>query len=205
MNFVVLCSSRGTTFQATLDRIADGSLNAKCLGLVTDSEDRLCIKKAEAAGLPWKVARKKKGEDRADFDRRVDSAIEELMADADVEKEDTILAEMGWLWIHSRWFVEQWPGKILNVHPALLPMYGGEGMYGDHVHQAVLEGRESQSGITIHIVDHGVDTGPIVEQKICTIESDETVETLKDKVQALEKEWYPKTLEKIHTGELKLS
>ena len=204
MNFIVLSSSRGTTFQATLDSIADGSLKAACIGLVTDDEDRECIAKAEAAGLPWKVARKVEGEDREVFDKKVDAAIQELLDEVYLDRDDVILAEMGWMWIHLPWFIGEWSGKILNVHPALLPKHGGKGMYGDHVHRAVLDAGERESGITIHIMDEGVDTGQILVQKICTVEPTDTVETLRNKVQALEKEWFPKVLQMIEEGEIEI-
>ena len=75
-------------------------------------------------------------------------------------------------------------------------------MYGTHVHEAVLAAGDSESGISIHLMDEGVDTGPILEQKTCSVLPDDTPETLQGRVQALEKEWYPRVLQKIHTGEL---
>lgn len=204
MDFVVLSSSRGTTFQSVIDRIANGSLHARCLGLVTDQRYRECIDKAEAAGLPVAVAEKVKSEARETYDRKVDAAIRSLIEEQRGNPETTLLAAMGWMWIMTPWLIHTWQNRILNVHPALLPKYGGKGMYGDHVHEAVLAAREKESGITIHLMDEGVDTGQILLQKHCAIEPAETIESLKAKVQGLEKEWYPKVLEMIHTGELTL-
>ncbi len=200
MQFVVLSSSRGTTFKAALDRIADGSLAAVCKGLVTDRDDRQCIEKAKAANIPFAVVEKQKDEDREAYDQRLHEAINTLFGeDADEPK---VIAALGWLFIFSPWFIGQWKNRIVNVHPALLPKYGGEGMYGSHVHEAVLAAGEAESGISIHIMDEGVDTGPILEQKMCSINPDETPETLQAKVQELEKEWYPKVLQRIDQGEL---
>ena len=190
MNFVVLSSSNGTTFQATLDTIKDGSLTATCLGLITDNENRGCIIKAQAANIPVIVVKKQLNETREQYDHRLDEAIQSL---GSVD----IVALMGWMRIVSPWFTEQWPQKILNVHPALLPAYGGKGMYGMRVHEAVLAHGEEESGMTIHFVDAGVDTGPIFVQKKCSIEPEETPESLKKKIQNLEKEWYPKALQMI--------
>jgi len=200
MQFVVLSSSRGTTFQAVLDRIADGSLQAACKGLVTDSPDRLCIQKAKAANVPVSIVGKQKGESREAYDRRLHESILELFGrDRDEPK---VIAALGWMFIFSPWFIQQWRNRIINIHPALLPYYGGRGMYGAHVHEAVLAAGDSESGISIHLMDEGVDTGPILEQKTCSVLPDDTPETLQGRVQALEKEWYPRVLQKIHTGEL---
>jgi phosphoribosylglycinamide formyltransferase-1 len=110
---------------------------------------------------------------------------------------------MGWMSIFSPWFISMWRNRMLNVHPALLPKHGGRGMYGDRVHRAVLASGEEESGMTIHLMNEEVDAGPILIQKKCLVEEGETVASLKAKVQALEKEWYPKVLQMIHAGELK--
>ena len=222
MQFIVLSSSRGTTFQSTLDRIADGSLTAKCLGLITDSPDRGCIEKAKAAGLPYLVVEKNPDEDREEYEKRLHEAILALTTSERKTKnekrtnesptpsttspntEATVIACMGWMWIITPWFINQWPNKILNVHPALLPRHGGEGMYGHHVHDAVLKAGEKESGMTIHLMDEGVDTGKILLQKSCPVLPDDTAETLQAKVQELEKEWYPKALQMIEDGDVKL-
>ncbi|HLD32366.1 MAG TPA: phosphoribosylglycinamide formyltransferase [Candidatus Peribacteraceae bacterium] len=200
MQFVVLSSSRGTTFQAVLDRIADGSLHAACKGLVTDNPDRLCIQKAKEANLPVCIVEKQKGEKREVYDRRLHESILKLFGkDRD---EPRVIAALGWMFIFSPWFIQQWRNRIINVHPALLPHYGGKGMYGAHVHEAVLATGDSESGISIHLMDEGVDTGPILEQKNCSVLPDDTPEILQNRIQALEKEWYPRVLQNIHTGEL---
>lgn len=200
MQFVVLSSSRGTTFKAVLDRIADGSLEAACKGLVTDNQERQCIEKAESAGVPVAIVEKQKGESREDYDRRLHASILKLFGDD--EDEPRVIAALGWMFIFSSWFIDQWKNRIINVHPALLPNYGGKGMYGSHVHESVLEAGDTESGITIHLMDEGVDTGPILEQKICSVNPGDTPESLQSRVQELEKEWYPKVLQRIQIGEL---
>ncbi len=111
---------------------------------------------------------------------------------------------MGWMWIFSPWFINQWKGRILNVHPALLPKHGGAGMYGHHVHEAVLDAKETESGATIHVMDEGVDTGKILLQKTCAVTQDDTAESLAKKVQDIEKEIYPKALQMIEEGKINL-
>jgi phosphoribosylglycinamide formyltransferase 1 len=201
MIFVVLSSSKGSTLQATINAMLSGSLHARCAGLVTDREDRGCIEKAKAAGLPYRVVARQEDESREAYDMRLCEAIEELRQD----KADCVVACMGWMWILTPLFIRKWKGRILNVHPALLPKFGGKGMYGHHVHEAVLAAGEKESGMTIHVVDNGVDTGKILLQKSCPVLTGDTVETLCPRIGKLEKEWYPKVLEMIEKGELKLS
>lgn len=208
MPFLVLSSSRGTTFQATLDRIADGSLQSKCIGLITDSPNRGCIEKAKAANIPVVIVDKKPDESRENFDRRLQQAILQLCTQPKTKnlKPETgaIVACMGWLWILTPWLIRQFPNRILNVHPALLPKFGGKGMYGHHVHDAVLAAKEKESGMTIHLVNDSVDTGKILLQKTCPVLPDDTASTLQARVQELEKEWYPKVLEMMERGAIQL-
>lgn len=214
MHFIVLSSSNGTTFQATIDRMKDGSLHAVCLGLITDDPTRGCIQKAEAAGLPVSIVEKRKNESREEYDKRLNHSIEQMMkraihkpANQQTSKpvnRDVVVACMGWMWILTPWFISQWKGRVLNVHPALLPKHGGKGMYGHHVHEAVLHARERESGMTIHLMDEGVDTGKILLQKTCPVLPDDTADTLRTRVVGLEKEWYPRVLEMIERGEIEL-
>ena len=93
--------------------------------------------------------------------------------------------------------VNSYPKRIINIHPSLLPKYGGKGMYGDNVHRAVLENKESESGITIHFVNKNYDEGGVILQKKCDVSICETIESLEKKIHNLEFEYFPKTIEKI--------
>ena len=93
--------------------------------------------------------------------------------------------------------VNSYPKKIINIHPSLLPKYGGRGMYGDNVHRAVLENNEIESGITIHFVNESYDEGEVILQKKCDVSIHETIESLEKKIHNLEFEYFPKTIEKI--------
>jgi len=199
MNFVVLSSSRGTTFQAVIDAQKRGELTAKCLGLVTDSPDKACIDKAKAAGLPYTIVERVKDQTREEFDFRVHEAILSLGAD-----KQTVIAALGWMFIFSSWFIQTWKNRIINVHPALLPKHGGKGMYGHHVHESVLASGAQESGVSIHLMDEGVDTGRVLLQKTCPVLPGDTPELLQKRVQELEKEWYPRVLQMVEVGELKL-
>ncbi len=188
MKFVVLSSSRGTTLQAVLERIAGGSLKAECMGLIADRADRGCVEKAKQYGPPVSIVERTKGEAREAYDRRIEAAI------ATLGKPD-ILACLGWMWLFSGDFVQRWHRRLLNVHPSLLPKYPGA-----NAHEEVLAAGEKKSGITIHFIDEGVDTGEIVLQKECPVLPEDTAESLKARVQELEKEWYPRVLQRMEEG-----
>jgi phosphoribosylglycinamide formyltransferase-1 len=190
MQFVILSSSRGTTMQAVLEAIDDRSLNMQCLGLISDTEDRGCVEKARSAGLKVLIVSKEDDEDRESYDKKIDAACAELGAD-----DTTLIATLGWMFILSEWFVTKWSNRIINVHPALLPAHPG-----GHAIRDTIKSGDQEAGMTIHIIDKGVDTGPILVQKKCTVEEGETEETLKKKIQELEKEWYPNLLQSIESG-----
>ena len=103
----------------------------------------------------------------------------------------------GFLWLVPENIIEQYPGRIINIHPALLPSYGGKGMYGEAVHKAVLEGKDKESGITFHYVNKLYDRGDIIFQTRCKIDPSETTHSLAEKVHALEYKHYPKVIEDI--------
>jgi phosphoribosylglycinamide formyltransferase 1 len=94
-------------------------------------------------------------------------------------------------------FIEAFPNKIINIHPALLPKYGGKGMYGMHVHRAVIANHEKESGITIHYVDGHYDNGDIILQEKCEVILNDTPESLAEKVRQLELEYFPKAVERL--------
>lgn len=108
-----------------------------------------------------------------------------------------LLVLAGFLWLIPQNLLQAFPDQIINIHPALLPKFGGKGMYGDKVHQAVLECGEEESGITIHIVNENFDEGEIIYQSRFRIEKEDDLELLKFKVQQLEHQYYPKIIEQV--------
>ncbi len=113
---------------------------------------------------------------------------------ADRQIEWIILA--GFLWKIPSAIINAYPGKIINIHPALLPKYGGQGMYGHHVHSAVIKNRERESGISIHLVDEIYDHGKIIMQAKCSVNANDDISALAKKIQALEHQYYPTVIEK---------
>ena len=108
-----------------------------------------------------------------------------------------LLVLAGFLWKIPDYLIQGYPNKIINIHPSLLPKYGGKGMYGHHVHTAVVANNETESGITIHIVNEYYDEGVILMQKTVTVDIDETPQTLAAKVLKLEHAWYAKVIDTL--------
>jgi phosphoribosylglycinamide formyltransferase 1 len=100
----------------------------------------------------------------------------------------------GFLWLVPSELIDRYPGRIINIHPALLPKFGGKGMYGHHVHKAVIDAKEALSGITIHYVDHEYDQGDIIFQAKCPVEPSDTPESLAARIHDLEYEYFPKVI-----------
>jgi phosphoribosylglycinamide formyltransferase-1 len=103
----------------------------------------------------------------------------------------------GFLWLVPENILEQYEGRIINIHPALLPRYGGKGMYGEIVHRAVIKNKDKESGISIHFVNESYDEGNIVFQTRCKVDPSDTPDTLAEKVHTLEYKYYPKVIEDI--------
>ena len=117
-----------------------------------------------------------------------------ILADLE-EYEIDIIVLAGFLWLLPPYLINKYPKRIINIHPALLPKYGGKGMYGAYVHEAVHEAKETKSGITVHFVDEAYDEGQIIFQAQCLLDKKDTAEAICKKVLALEHYFYPKVLE----------
>lgn len=113
------------------------------------------------------------------------------------EEEIDLIVLAGFLLKVPKEIIQEYPNKIINIHPALLPKYGGKGFYGNHVHAAVLQNKEKETGITIHYVNEEYDEGQIIMQSKCPVLETDTEETLAQKVHQLEYEFYPKVIEQI--------
>lgn len=185
-NIAVFSSTGGTNFQSLIDAKAEGKLkeNVNLCCLLTNKETCGAVQKAQAVGIPI-IFIDPAGKSRTEFDREAMQALEEFHPD--------LIVLGGYMRIIGEEMVAQFKNKIINVHPSLLPKFSG-GMNMD-VHKAVIEAGETQSGMTIHLVDEGVDTGAIVLQKSCPVLPEDTPDDLKNRVQSLEKEWYPEVVQ----------
>ena len=192
-NVAVLASTRGTNFQSLIDAKNSGVIkgNVEICCLITNKADCGALEKAKTAGIPSHFI-DPTGKTREQFDAEVMSILDEY---------DTNLIVLGgYMRIISAPMVDKYRNRIINIHPSLLPKFSG-GMNMD-VHKAVIDAGEKETGMTIHLIDENVDTGPIVLQKKCAVDSSDTPETLRDKVQKLEKEWYPKVVQMFADGKM---
>ena len=173
----VFISGSGSNLQSIIDNIENGNLNCEISYVIADRE---CfgLQRAEKHGIKSIMLDKKL------FGNKLSDEISAILEN-DIEKTDYIVLA-GYLSILSENFINKWNRKIINIHPSLLPKFGGKGMYGMNVHRAVIEAKETESGCTIHFVDTGVDTGEIILQIKVPVLSDDTPEILQKRV--LEKE-----------------
>ncbi|MAQ87455.1 MAG: phosphoribosylglycinamide formyltransferase [Candidatus Marinimicrobia bacterium] len=175
INIGVLGSTNGTDLQFIFNAIDEGKLDANVSVVISNKEDSYILKRAQAHNTQ-NVFISHRNKDREDFDSEMTMVLREHNAE--------LILLIGFMRILSSKFCNQWKGKILNVHPSLLPKYAG-GM-DTNVHEEVLKNNDKETGCTIHLVTDEVDKGPVVIQKRCLVDSDDTIESLKAKVQNLE-------------------
>jgi phosphoribosylglycinamide formyltransferase 1 len=196
MNIGVLASHEGTTLQSLLDASASGRIQGRVAVVVSNNSDSGALKRARTAGVQAvHLSSKTHAEPAA-----LDAAIKEVLVAADVN----VVFLAGYMKRLGPLVLSAFGGRILNTHPALLPRFGGPGMYGDRVFEAVLEAGDKESGVSIHLVDAEYDTGAIVRQCTVPVFQGDSLEDLKVRIRAREKEFVVETLEQIANGEIRL-
>jgi phosphoribosylglycinamide formyltransferase 1 len=189
----ILGSTKGTDMQAIIDAIEAGRLDAKIEIVISNKPDAYILQRAKDHNITTAYVNMKdeKGvkKPREEFDKEIINILQKKQVD--------LVLLIGYMRIITKSFVDAFPNKIMNVHPSLLPKFAG-GM-DTNVHEEVLKAGETETGCTIHYVDETVDGGPIVIQKKCAIEPDETADTLKTKVQKLEGEAFIEAIRNYKT------
>lgn len=182
VRLAILGSGNGTNAQQISEYFA-GRTDVEVACIIYNKRDAYIAERAKNLGIEARYF------NRADFyeNRAVLKYLQEKKIDW------VILA--GFLWLVPEAILEAYPNHIINIHPALLPNYGGKGMYGHHVHEAVVAAGEKESGITIHLVDHHYDHGTTLFQARCTVTPDDTADTLAAKIHLLEKEHFPRVID----------
>ena len=189
----ILASAKGTDMQAIIDAIESKNLNAFISVVISNKKDAYALERARKHDIN-SIFIDSKGKNREEFDKEV---LKELK-----KNKVQLILLIGYMRILSNWFVKKYKNKIMNIHPSLLPKYAG-GMDKD-VHGEVLKNREKITGATLHFVDEGTDTGPIILQKKVKIEKNETVDSLKEKVQKAEQEVILKAVDLYSRGMIKV-
>jgi len=188
----ILASTKGTDMQAVIDAINSKKLNASVSVVISNKKDAFALERARKHKIN-SIFIDSKGKGREAYDK-------EISKELDKSKVDLILL-IGYMRFLSPWFVSKYKNRIMNIHPSLLPKYAG-GMDLD-VHAEVLRNKERITGATLHFVDEGADTGPIILQKEVKIEN-ETADSLKEKVQKAEQEIIVKAIGLFEKGKIKV-
>jgi phosphoribosylglycinamide formyltransferase-1 len=204
IRLVALISGGGTTLQNLIDRISAGTLDAQIVGVVASRADIFGVNRAKQAGLPVTVVANEKRE--ADSPSRAESVDSQPPLANYTERvwaairsfKPELVCFAGWL--HLLPIPADFRHKVLNIHPSLLPAFGGKGMYGDRVHEAVLASGVKVSGCTVHFADDTYDTGPILIQKCVPVKETDDPDTLATRVFQAECEAYPEAINLIAAG-----
>lgn len=178
VNMGVLISGGGTNLQAIIDNIENENINGKIKLVISNKENAYGLERGKRAGIETLYL------DRRKFDTEEKYNLELVKQFKEKGIELVILA--GYLRVLSKEFIGEFKNKIINIHPSLIPSFCGKGYYGEKVHQCVLDSGVKITGATVHFVDEGTDTGPIILQDTVKIDNDENLETLKKKVLNLE-------------------
>ncbi len=182
-NITILISGSGTNLQRIIDAIDKGEIQNAKINMVVADRECFGLARAEKHQIDNVLIPRGKN-----FSSELDKMIPD---DTDL----IVLA--GFLSILQPEFCENWKGKIINIHPALLPKYGGKGMWGHHVHNAVIANNEKESGATVHYVTSGIDEGEIILQGKVNVDENDTAESLAAKVHQVEYEIFPKAIDKV--------
>jgi len=195
VKLAVFVSGSGSNLQALIDASKSGILSAEIALVVSNRRDAYGLERAAGEGIDTFVFKSKKYSSPPEAGRAL---LEELR-----QHEVDYIALAGYLRLLPAEVVQAYRGHIVNIHPALLPKYGGKGMYGHHVHEAVIANGDKESGVTIHIVDEIYDHGQILEQARIPVMPDDTPDTLAARVLKQEHRLYPRVLEKLIKGKYK--
>lgn len=186
-NIAIFASGSGTNAECIANYFANiPEISIRLI--LSNKEDAGVLKRAEKFNIPTFV-----------FNRNNFYSTSEIIEKLEENGIDLIVLA-GFLWLVPENILAMYRNRIINIHPALLPDYGGKGMYGHHVHEAVITADEKLSGITIHFVNEKYDAGQIIFQKEIKLNPDETSESLASKIHELEYKYYPKVIEEVISG-----
>ena len=198
LRVTVCVSGGGTNLQAIIDRIQDGTIrNAQIVEVISNNAGAYALERAAKAGIPGVCVSPKDYPDREAFNEALLAKINEVSPD--------LIVMAGFMVAVPKQICAAYAGKIINIHPALIPSFCGKGHYGLHVHEKALERGVKVTGATVHFVDENLDTGPIILQKAVDIMEDDTPETLQRRVME-QAEWVilPRAIDLIAAGRVRI-
>lgn len=183
---VIFASGSGTNMQAIIDEIKAGEIQAEIAGLIVNKPEIKAIERAKKFNIPVTVITDK---DENNFEDKLKKQLKEWEPD--------LIVLAGFLKKIPNLIIKEYKNKIINIHPALLPKYGGKGYYGLNVHKAVLESGDNESGCTVHYVNEEYDKGPIIDQAKVPVQSSDTPEILAKRVLKAEHDLLPSVIKKL--------
>lgn len=198
LNIVVLVSGGGTNLQAVIDGIAAGTItNSKITGVISNNKNAYALERAKRNDIPYCCISPKDFESRTVFNEEFLKAVQSMNPD--------LIVLAGFLVVIPESMIEKYRNRIINIHPSLIPSFCGTGFYGLKVHEAALARGVKVVGATVHFVDEGTDTGPILLQKAVNVEQDDTPEVLQRRVME-QAEWkiLPEAVDLIANGRVKV-
>jgi phosphoribosylaminoimidazolecarboxamide formyltransferase/IMP cyclohydrolase len=183
-NIAVFASGNGSNFQAIIDAVKDGRLEANIRLLVCDKPGAYAIERAKAAGIDYFVFRSKDYANKEQYEREILTRL----ADLDID----LIVLAGYMRLIGKTLLSAYEGRIINIHPSLLPAFPGKDAMGQ-----ALAAKVKVTGVTVHYVDEGMDTGPIIAQEAVVVEEDETIESLQEKIHRVEHRLYPAVIQRL--------
>lgn len=195
VRLAVLVSAGGTTLQNLLDRVRDGRLHAQVALVISNHADAFALERAQRAGISTAVVNRKEAGSREEFSRRIFDLCRQKSAD--------LVCMAGFLQLIT--VPDDFLGRVMNIHPSLIPAFCGKGFYGYHVHEAVLQYGAKISGCTVHFADNQYDHGPIILQRAISVLENDTETSLADRIFLEECEAYPEAIRLFAEGRLRLN
>ncbi len=199
LDVVVLVSGGGTNLQAIIDAVESGGItNTRIVGVISNNKNAYALERAKKHGIESRCVSPKDFTSREEFNERFQEAVEEWKPD--------LIVLAGFLVVIPPSMIERYRNRIINIHPSLIPAFCGTGFYGLKVHEAALKRGVKVVGATVHFVDEGTDTGPIILQKAVEVEPQDTPETLQRRVME-QAEWkiLPEAIDLIANGRVSVS
>ncbi|MFH0887778.1 MAG: phosphoribosylglycinamide formyltransferase [Planctomycetota bacterium] len=195
INLAVLLSGSGRTLQNFIDLIGQGKLPATIQVVISSKKDAYGLERAKKHTIPAHPVERKQYPSTEEFSRAINDILKKYPID--------LIVMAGFLNLYL--IPPEYKGKVMNIHPALLPDFGGKGFYTDKVHQAVLDSKVKFSGCTVHFADNTYDTGPIILQKKIPVLENDTAHALADRVFQAELEAYPEAIRLFAEGKVKFA
>jgi len=196
LRIAVFASHGGSNLQSLIDAAEAGSMSAEVVLVVSNNRKAFALERAKNHGIETLVISEKQFPDENSYATELLTRLQ--------QRSVNLICLAGYMKKIPKKLLQAYPRRILNIHPALLPKFGGKGMYGKHVHEAVLEAGETETGVTIHLIDEVYDQGRILAQERVAVNPDDDPDSLQKRVLKLEHKLYPQVIARIASGEISL-